>query len=55
MNDEATDDDLKSLTPIIEISEKATVAPKSGVPQDFSAGKTVTYTVIAEDGTTKNM
>lgn len=35
VNDEATDDDLKSLTPIIEISEKATVAPKSGVPQDF--------------------
>ena len=53
VNDEATDDDLKSLTPIVEISERATVAPKSGVPQDFSAGKTVTYTVIAEDGTTK--
>ncbi|WP_075343777.1 DUF5018 domain-containing protein [Tenacibaculum agarivorans] len=42
--------DLTSLTPTIQISDKATVSPKSGVAQDFS--KAVTYTVTAEDGTT---
>lgn len=53
IDDEATDDVLKALIPVITVSEKATVTPASGVAQDFSGGKTVTYTVIAEDGTTR--
>ena len=43
---------LPALVPTIEVSEKATVTPASGVAQDFSNGKTVTYTVTAENGTT---
>lgn len=53
VSDVATDDDLKALTPVITISDKAIVSPATGVAQDFSAGKSVTYTVIAEDGTVK--
>lgn len=53
VSDAATDDDLKGLVPTITISDKATITPASGVAQDFSAGKTVTYTVVAEDGTSK--
>lgn len=53
VNDTATDDDLKALKPVFKISDKATVTPASGVAQDFSDGKTVTYTVISEDGTIK--
>lgn len=52
VSDTATDDDLKSLKPVFTISEKATVTPASGVVQDFSGGKSVTYTVTAEDGKT---
>lgn len=44
---------LASLAPTIKVSEKATVSPASEVPQDFSAGKTVLYTVQAENGTKK--
>ena len=44
-------DDLSKLMPTIEVSEKATVTPASGAVQDFSNGKTVTYTVTAENGT----
>lgn len=47
----ATSDDLSKLMPTIEVSEKATVTPASGAAQDFSNGKTVTYTVTAENGT----
>lgn len=43
---------LTALVPTIEVSEKATVTPASGVAQDFSNGKTLTYTVTAENGTT---
>ena len=39
VNDEATEEDLKALVPVIAISEKATVTPASGVAQDFSGGK----------------
>lgn len=53
VSDTATDDDLKALTPVIVISDKAIVSPATGVAQNFSAGKSVTYTVIAEDGTVK--
>lgn len=53
VSDAATDKDLASLAPVIEVSEKATVSPASGVTQDFSAGKQVVYTVKAEDGTTQ--
>ena len=46
--------DITALAPTITISEGATVTPASGVPQDFSNGKTVKYTVVSEDyGTTK--
>lgn len=51
--DSATDEDLKALLPTITISEKATITPESGVAQDFSNGKKVTYTVVSEDGTVK--
>ena len=43
--------DLSNLTPDIVCSERATISPASGVAQDFSDGKMVTYTVTAEDGT----
>lgn len=51
----AVDEEVESLkfTPIIEISEGATITPASGVVQDFSNNKKVTYTVTAEDGTVK--
>lgn len=52
VDEAATDDELK-LAPVITVSEKATVSPASGVVQDFSNGKTVVYTVVAEDGTVK--
>lgn len=48
---DATSDDLSKLMPTIEVSEKATVTPASGAVLDFSNGKTVTYTVTAENGT----
>lgn len=53
VSDAVEEDDLKALKPIFTISDKATVTPASGVAQDFSNGNTVTYTVIAEDGTTQ--
>ncbi|GHV78682.1 hypothetical protein AGMMS49944_04730 [Spirochaetia bacterium] len=40
-----------NLAPLITVSEKASVSPASGVARDFS--DSVTYTVTAEDGTTK--
>lgn len=43
--------DLTALVPTIEVAMAATVAPASGVAQDFSSP--VTYTVTAEDGTTQ--
>lgn len=51
----AVNEEVESLkfTPIIEISEGATITPASGVAQDFSNNKKVTYTVTAEDGTVK--
>ncbi|MBR4585084.1 MAG: fibronectin type III domain-containing protein, partial [Bacteroidales bacterium] len=41
---------LNGLVPTIAISANASIAPASGVAQDFSSP--VTYTVTAEDGTT---
>lgn len=52
VDSEATAEELAALVPTIEVSEKATVTPASGVAQDFSNGKTVIYTVTAENGTT---
>ncbi len=46
------DVDLAAVTPTITISANATVSPASGEAVDFSKGA-VTYTVTAEDGTTK--
>ncbi|WP_077155930.1 PCMD domain-containing protein [Bacteroides bouchesdurhonensis] len=51
--DEAANGDLAVLVPTITVSDKAVVNPASGVAQDFSNGKSVTYTVVAEDGTIK--
>lgn len=51
VSDTAKAEHLVSLVPTIEISEKATLTPGSGVAQDFSNSKTVKYTVEAEDGT----
>ena len=42
------DTDVTNLVPIISVSDKATVNPASGVPQDFT--QPVSYTVTAEDG-----
>ena len=42
---------LTGLVPTITLSNGATIAPLSGVTQDFEAG-VVTYTVTAEDGNT---
>ena len=43
--------DLTALVPTIEISAGAALSPASGTPIDLSNGKSVTYTVTAEDGT----
>lgn len=43
-------EELAALVPTIQISDKATITPASGVAQDFS--KPVTYTVTSEDGIT---
>jgi hypothetical protein len=48
---DATDEEIQSLTPTIEISPKATITPESGVKADFTSN--VKYTVTAEDGTEK--
>lgn len=45
------DGDLSAIVPTIEVSAGATVTPASGSPVDLSNGS-VTYTVVAEDGTT---
>ncbi len=42
--------DVTALLPTIEISDRATILPGSGVPGDFTAP--LAYTVLAEDGTT---
>ncbi|MBO7481023.1 MAG: fibronectin type III domain-containing protein [Bacteroidales bacterium] len=47
-----TTESLDSLVPAITISDYATIAPLSGVAQNFN--DPVTYIVTAEDGTTKN-
>jgi hypothetical protein len=43
---------LTSIAPEITVSEGATISPASGAVTDFNGGP-VTYTVTAEDGTTK--
>lgn len=43
---------VNNVSPTIEVSKNAVVKPATGVGQDFSSGKTVTYTVTAEDGKT---
>ena len=42
---------LEALTPVIAIPLGATISPNTGVAQDFNYD--VTYTVTAQDGTTK--
>ena len=42
---------INSMIPSIEVSSKATISPASGLTADFS--NPVTYTVTAEDGSTK--
>ncbi|MDF2838504.1 MAG: putative surface layer protein, partial [Evtepia sp.] len=43
---------VSALTPMITVSEKATVSPVSGAMQNFTTP--VTYTVTAENGTTQS-
>lgn len=43
--------DVTKLTPTIEISDKATISPASGVLQDFT--NPVAYLVTAQDGSTQ--
>lgn len=43
--------DARKITPIITISDKATISPNSGTIQDFT--QPIVYTVIAEDGSQK--
>ncbi len=43
--------DLTALVPTIKLSEKTSISPESGIPQDFS--KPVKYTVTSEDGSKK--
>ena len=45
--------DVTQLKPTIVVSKDATVSPKSGTKKDFT--NPVTYTVTAEDGTTKTV
>lgn len=51
VSETAGNEQLAVLVPSVEVSEKATVTPGNNVAQDFSNGKTVKYTVEAEDGT----
>ncbi len=54
VNDEATEEDLKALVPVIAISEKATVTPAKWCCSGLSPEKkSVVYTVVAEDGTSR--
>lgn len=43
--------DVTGLTPVIEVSEFATISPASGVAQDFTDD--IEYTVTAQDGSTE--
>ena len=42
--------DVSAIAPQFRITEGATISPASGSVQDFSDGKTVTYTVTSQDG-----
>ena len=42
--------DVTALVPVITISDKATISPASGIPQNFT--NPLIYTVTAEDGST---
>lgn len=44
-----TNKDVSNVSPIIEVSENATISPNPSVPQDFNSP--VSYTVTAQDGT----
>ncbi len=44
--------DVTALIPTTTVSQNATISPESGVQQNFSSP--VTYTVMAENGTTKD-
>lgn len=46
-----TEENLKTLKPVILVSEGASISPASGVAQDFT--NPVNYTVTAQDGSTK--
>ena len=48
----ATSEQVKTLVPTIVISKDATITPASGVAMDFT--NPVVYTVISQDGITKN-
>lgn len=44
----------ESITPTIKVSELATVTPASGTSVQLQSDKPITYTVRAQDGSSKN-
>jgi hypothetical protein len=51
LNEPLPSDASLKFVPVIEVSDKATINPKSGISQDFS--QPIKYTVTAEDGKKK--
>lgn len=47
-------DQPKSITPTIKVSELATITPASGTSIELQSEKPITYTVRAQDGSSKN-
>lgn len=47
------EDDLTALAPVIEITPGTSISPASGSTHDFSADNTVTYSITAANGRTK--
>lgn len=47
-------DQPESITPTIKVSERASITPASGTPVQWQADKPMTYTVRAQDGSSKN-
>ena len=44
----------ENITPTIKVSELATITPASGTPIKLQSEKPITYTVRAQDGSSKN-
>ena len=48
------EEDLSAVSPVIETTQGTTISPASGTAHDFREDKTVTYTITAVNGRTKN-